>query len=1189
MNFVIAAKAANSLQNNTAGSLNVTSSTPVVVNGPGVSTQAVTLQAGNCTVSSSTTGNIILTPSTGKYTVTPRLALGNETNYLSSNQNGLTLHSTQDITLDTRLVLPGGSTVTSLNGTITLGSTTAVSIGSGTISGNNTAGNLLLTTTNNVYTRNMEVNEKLLVNADLQFSPTAKLSLGATGQVSASSTLDSTSSTSASLVLAGGLGVAKNLHSTGRIVQKVGSTSALLVSNTSGNTVFEVDTVNAKVNLNNSTITGLGDPVQATDAANKRYVDALSQGMSVKDSVDVATTAPLTLNSPGTVIDTVTLEDGFRVLVKNQTDPTQNGVYILASGALVRTTDFDVGIEPEGFFTLVPKGFVNASLGFVCVSPGVVGTDPVSFTQFTALGRVEAGDALSKNNNTLNVNVDTASIEVVGDALRVSAQLAGQGLIGGGGTPLETDSDQSHVTSLGTLTTGVWNASTLSVPYGGTGTTFFTAGSLTFGNGTGSLDTSTDLVFNKVSGYLGIGTVPQSELHVEGTLTLQTGLDTVELTSSGLTTSTQFTLNELSLNVDGSVTIPELHSTTVTSGSFNVGTGTMSSLTVTGQASVDTLLVDGTLLESVSGTLTTANFQATRLTSTDRLEHSSNGLFKSLVNPTLMYKWFYLGENDDISLELESIGLVGDNGVYTHTFKSTRPDCRVVVYTGSQVFAYLAPESVASLCVYSAQNSVPCTDQGTGSVPTLWQSGWTVVHDTASDPNGVISVGPLTSTDFTTSAHIVKTSFNYNKPASTLSGVVIQQSGDDLVADYTGVLGDQSGADPYQLVLDTDADGPYTGWMVSINSEYRLVTAYNAGSRVVTLDEPFTSPGVQGDPVSLFNKVVTSVYYNPDTESFVSGYATIESGVLVPRGKCSFDTLDIICRDINGIDITLTGQLESGTLITTEVGTGTTSLAQGLLDFTGYRLTGDSNGLELGTSSVNVLELSTAATTLASTSLTLTTDDLTLDTSQVTLSPGCVLSSQTGTVSLNNLTIGQSGATVGSLNVTSDLEVLGLTTIVDTTESGSVTQGALVVSGGVGVGKDVYIGGDLYVSGSTFVDVVEAVTMTFQGLINNTLVTGFNSRLLRVAQDEYLLTFVAELEPTAESTETKFEFSLPYRTTVLTRTDTVCTSSGFRGTDAGLFNVLCNNVVGTNRCRVTFHAADVDVHTLQVSVRYIAV
>jgi hypothetical protein len=162
----------------------------------------------------------------------------------------------------------------------------------------------------------------------------------------------------------------------------------------------------------------------ATSLVTKEYVDAVKTGLDIKDSVRVATTAAITLSSPGTSIDGITLSSGDRVLVKDQSTASQNGIYIFngSSSAMTRATDCDSDAEvTSGMFTFVEEGTANADSGFVLTTDGsiTVGSTSLAFSQFSGAGQITAGDGLSKTGNTLDVNVDDQSLEISGDTLRI--------------------------------------------------------------------------------------------------------------------------------------------------------------------------------------------------------------------------------------------------------------------------------------------------------------------------------------------------------------------------------------------------------------------------------------------------------------------------------------------------------------------------------------------------------------------------------------------------------------------------------------------------------------------------------------------------------------------------------------------------------------------------------------------------
>lgn len=204
-----------------------------------------------------------------------------------------------------------------------------------------------------------------------------------------------------------------------------------------------------------------GTPTDDSHAATKGYVDAARAGLDVKQSVRAATTGPVNIASDlenGDTLDTtVTLATGDRVLVKNQTTASENGIYVVqASGAAVRAVDFDgAGEVSGGAFTFVEEGTVNADSGWVVATNGpiTVGSGDIDWVQFSGAGQIIAGDGLTKTGNTIDVGGTTDRISVTANAVDIASTYVGQ----------------SSITTLGTITTGVWNGTDVAVADGGTG------------------------------------------------------------------------------------------------------------------------------------------------------------------------------------------------------------------------------------------------------------------------------------------------------------------------------------------------------------------------------------------------------------------------------------------------------------------------------------------------------------------------------------------------------------------------------------------------------------------------------------------------------------------------------------------------------------------------------------------------
>ena len=200
------------------------------------------------------------------------------------------------------------------------------------------------------------------------------------------------------------------------------------------------------LDLQNQRIQALADPSSATDAATKQYVDALIAGLSWKNEVRVATTtngALATAYENGDTVDGVTLATGDRILLKDQTTQSENGIYVVAaSGAPTRATDADSTAELNNAAVYVTSGTVNAGRQYTQTTQNpTVGSSNIVWAQVTTGGSTyTAGNGLSESPaGTFNVDTGTASstgLEISTDQVRIAAAAAGNGLTGGGGSAL---------------------------------------------------------------------------------------------------------------------------------------------------------------------------------------------------------------------------------------------------------------------------------------------------------------------------------------------------------------------------------------------------------------------------------------------------------------------------------------------------------------------------------------------------------------------------------------------------------------------------------------------------------------------------------------------------------------------------------------------------------------------------------
>jgi len=220
---------------------------------------------------------------------------------------------------------------------------------------------------------------------------------------------------------------------------------------------------------------GFGD----NSLANKTYVDQVAQGLDTKPSCKLATTGNLsatysngtagvgaTLTNSGTqgtlTLDNTAANLNDRILVKDQTDATQNGIYTVTNvgGAstnwvLTRATPEDQPSElTGGSFVFVEEGTLNQNNGYTFTHTGAptFGTTDLDVAQFSGAGQITAGAALTKDGNQLDVAVDDSSVEVNADALRVKALGITNAMLGGSiqtsklANPFITLTDESSTT-----------------------------------------------------------------------------------------------------------------------------------------------------------------------------------------------------------------------------------------------------------------------------------------------------------------------------------------------------------------------------------------------------------------------------------------------------------------------------------------------------------------------------------------------------------------------------------------------------------------------------------------------------------------------------------------------------------------------------------------------------------------------
>jgi hypothetical protein len=298
--------------------------------------------------------------------------------------------------------------------------------------------------------------------------------------------------------------------------------------NFNGNTISSSDTNGnisldpsgtGSVDVNGARITNLGTPSAGNDAVTRDYVDNAVTGLTWKQAANLlaSSNVPLT-GSTGTVsIDghsalTQAHGDGYRLLLIGQLTPSDNGIYVYNDNGttytLTRPSDADTYDELIGMSIFIMEGSTYANTGWVQSNHYITSFSNQNWVQFSGAGAYTAGDGLGQSGTTFFVQTAAdGGIEVATDYLQLKSSVAGTGLtltsgvldVVGTTNRITANADsidiastyvgQSSITTLGTITTGIWSGTTIGTTKGGTGLTSYALGDLLYSSAPNTLST----------------------------------------------------------------------------------------------------------------------------------------------------------------------------------------------------------------------------------------------------------------------------------------------------------------------------------------------------------------------------------------------------------------------------------------------------------------------------------------------------------------------------------------------------------------------------------------------------------------------------------------------------------------------------------------------------------------------------
>ncbi len=288
------------------------------------------------------------------------------------------------------------------------------------------------------------------------------------------------------------------------------STISDLATTVKGYRLDEFAAPTSAVSLNSQKITNLAAPESDNDAATKKYVDDAVAGLTWKESVHLLADTNIALTgSTGTlVIDghaaLDSADDGYRLLLTNQTTASQDGIYVYsdngATYTLTRAVDADAVTELRGATVFIMEGTGYGKTSWTQSNHYLATFADQTWVQFSGASDTSAGAGLVANGNAFDVVGTADRITVNADSVDIASTYAGQ----------------TSITTLGIVATGTWNGSTVDVAHGGTGATSLTG--YVVGNGTSAFTTTSTIPGADVN-----GNIAGNAANVTGTVAVANG------------------------------------------------------------------------------------------------------------------------------------------------------------------------------------------------------------------------------------------------------------------------------------------------------------------------------------------------------------------------------------------------------------------------------------------------------------------------------------------------------------------------------------------------------------------------------------------------------------------------------------------------------------------------------------------